>query len=109
MHFGAWLRSGDGIGWLPAGAIPNSLYRVPSFYLFLACASCYCSFVCVVFVSFSFSCSRRSFVDTPLTFSCMLIRMDIQYIYTSVFIAHDTYQYVTVLMYVQISECLSTG
>ena len=25
--------------------------------------------------------------------------MDIQYIYTSAFIAHDTYQYVTVLVY----------
>ena len=41
----AWLRSGDGIGWLAAGIIPNSLYRVPFFYLFLAGAFCYyCSF-----------------------------------------------------------------
>ena len=33
-------------GWL----IPNSLYRVPFFYLFLACVFCYCSF----FLSFLF-------------------------------------------------------
>ena len=33
-RLGAWLRSGEGIGWLAAGIIPNSLYRVPFFYLF---------------------------------------------------------------------------
>ena len=38
MRLGAWLRSGEGIGWPAAGTIPNSLYRVPSIYLFLACA-----------------------------------------------------------------------
>ena len=39
-HLGAWLRSEEGIVWLVAGTIPNSLYRVPFFYLFLACALC---------------------------------------------------------------------
>ena len=48
---GAWLRSGEGIGWLAAGTMPNSLYRVPFVYLFLACVFCdACSFLCVVFV-----------------------------------------------------------
>ena len=37
MRLGAWFRSGEGIGWLAAGTIPNSLYRVP-FYFCLACA-----------------------------------------------------------------------
>ena len=36
IRLGVWLRSGEGIGWLAAGTIPNSLYRVP-FYLFLGC------------------------------------------------------------------------
>ena len=44
MRLGAWLRSGEGIGWLAAGTIPNSLYRVPFSYLFLACALCFCCF-----------------------------------------------------------------
>ena len=73
VRLGAWLQSGEGIGWLAAGTIPNSLYRVP-FYLFLACAFCYCSFLFVVFVSllcfvlFS-SCSRWSFVVVPMNIS----------------------------------------
>ena len=33
-RLGAWLRSGEGIGWLAAGIIPNTLYRVPFFYFF---------------------------------------------------------------------------
>ena len=49
MCLGAWLRSGEGIGWLAAGTVPNSLYRVPS-YLFLAYALCYCCFLFVVSV-----------------------------------------------------------
>ena len=36
-RLGAWLQSGEGIGWLAAGTMPNSLYRVPFVYLFLAC------------------------------------------------------------------------
>ena len=28
MRLGAWLRSGEGIGWLAAGTIPNSLSSV---------------------------------------------------------------------------------
>ena len=50
MRLGAWLRSGEGIGWLAAGTIPNSLYRVPLLDLFIACALCCCSFLCVVHV-----------------------------------------------------------
>ena len=33
---GAWSRAGEGIGWLAAGTMPNSLYRMPLIYLFLA-------------------------------------------------------------------------
>ena len=71
MDLGAWLRSGEGIGLLPAGTIPNPLYRVPFFYLFLPCVFC-CSFIFVVFVLFSvvFFCSRWSLVDAPLIFFC---------------------------------------
>ena len=61
---GGWVN-----GWLAAGGIPSSLYRV-SFYLFLAV-------LCVTvpfFLSFLFlfSYSRGSFVhdDVPLMFSC---------------------------------------
>ena len=54
-RLGAWLRSGEGIGWLAAGTIPNSLYRVPFVYLFLACVFWYsCSFFFVVFVCLCF-------------------------------------------------------
>ena len=52
---GAWLRAGEGIGWLAAGTMPNSLYRMPLAYLFLACVFCYsCSFLFVVFCVFVF-------------------------------------------------------
>ena len=48
---GAWLRAGEGIGWLAAGAMPNSLYRMPLVYLSLTCVFCYsCSFLFVVCV-----------------------------------------------------------
>ena len=70
-RLGAWLRSGEGIGWFAAGTIPNSLYRVPFFYLFLARVFCFCSFLLVVFVFVVFFfCSRWSFVDVPLIFFC---------------------------------------
>ena len=71
-RLGAWLRSGEGIGWLAAGIIPNSLYRVPFFYLFLSGVFCYCSFLFVVSVLFRyvFFCARWSFVDVPLIFFC---------------------------------------
>ena len=66
---GAWLRAGEGIGWLTAGTMPNSLYRMPLVYLFLNCVFCYsCSFLflCV----FVFFCSHWSLVDVPLIFFC---------------------------------------
>ena len=77
-RLGARLRSGEGIGWLAAGIIPNSLYRVPFFDLFLACVLCYCSFLFVVSVLFRYVflffvfvfCSRWSSVDAPLIFFC---------------------------------------
>ena len=53
-RLGAWLRSGEGIGWLAAGIMPNSLYRVPFFYLFLAYVFFYCSFLFVVSVLFRY-------------------------------------------------------
>ena len=49
--------------------IPNSLYRAPPPIFLLACASCYCSFLFVVFVLFFFvffHASLWSFVDVPL-------------------------------------------
>ena len=69
---GAWLRAGEGIGWLAAGTMPNSLYRMPLVYLFLACVFCYsCSFLFVVFCVFVFFfCSHWSLIDVPLIFFC---------------------------------------
>ena len=69
---GAWLRAGEGIGWLAAGTMPNSLYRMPLVYLFLACVFCYsCSFLFVVFCVFVFFfCSDWSLVDITLIFFC---------------------------------------
>ena len=62
----------EGIGWLAAGTMPNSLYRMPLVYLSLACVFCYtCSFlfvVCCVFVFFF--CSHWSLVDIPLISFC---------------------------------------
>ena len=57
---------------LAAGTIPNSLYRMPLVYLFLACVFCYsCSFLFVVFCVCVFFCSHWSFfVDVPLIFFC---------------------------------------
>ena len=71
-RLGAWLRSGEGIGWLAAGTMPNSLHRMPSVYLFLACVFCYsCPFLFVVFCLFLFLfCSHWSLVDVPLIFFC---------------------------------------
>ena len=63
---GAWLRAGEGIGWLAAGTMPNSLYRMPLVYLSLTCVFCYsCSYLFVVCV---FLCSHWSLVDVPLIF-----------------------------------------
>ena len=72
-RLGAWLRSGEGIGWLAAGTIPNSLYRLSSallsffwhIYVYFVIVPSFLSFLfCFVF------CSRWSFVDVPLIFSC---------------------------------------
>ena len=70
--WGAWLRAGEGIGWLAAGTMPNSLYRMHLVYLFLACVFCYsCSFLFVVFCVFVFFFfSHRSLVNVPLIFFC---------------------------------------
>ena len=68
---GAWLRAGDSIGWLAAGTMPNSLYRMPLVYLSLTCVFCYsCSFLFVVCVFCVFLCSHWSLVDVPLIFFC---------------------------------------
>ena len=52
--------------------MPNSLYRMPLIYLFLACVFCNsCSFLFVVFSVFVFFfCSHWSLVDVPLIFFC---------------------------------------
>ena len=54
-RLGAWLRPGEGIGWLAAGTMLISLYRMPVVYLFLACVFCYpCPFLSVVSVCLFF-------------------------------------------------------
>ena len=69
VFLGAWLRAGEGIGWLAAGTMPNSLYRMPLVYLFLTCVFCYsCSYLFVVCVFVFFFCSHWSLVDVPLIF-----------------------------------------
>ena len=55
IRLGAWLRSGEGIGRLAAGTIPNSLYRVPFLYLFLTFALCFYSFLLSFLFCFCFS------------------------------------------------------
>ena len=51
FFWGARLRAGEGIRWLAAGTMPNSLYRMPLAYLSLTCVFCYsCSFLFVVCV-----------------------------------------------------------
>ena len=68
FFWGAWLRAGEGIRWLAAGTMPNSLYRMPLVYLSLTCVFCYSrSFLFVVCV---FVCSHWSLVDVPLIFFC---------------------------------------
>ena len=64
-RLGAWLRPGEGIGWLAAGTMPNSLYRMPVVYLFLAC-SMYIYFA-IILVPFSLSVSFLSFLFVFLT------------------------------------------
>ena len=67
MRLAVWLRSGEGIGWLAAGTIYQTLS------MFLAYVFRYYSFLFVVFVLFSvvfFSCSRWSVVNVPLIFFC---------------------------------------
>ena len=71
MRLGVWLRSREGIGWLAAGTIPNSLYGLPFFYLWHV--------LCVIvplFLSFLFCfvlmLSLELFVNVPLIFSCLV-------------------------------------
>ena len=40
MRLGAWLRSGEVVGWLATGTIPNSLYRGPFSYFFFWLVVC---------------------------------------------------------------------
>ena len=74
-RLGAWLRSGEGIGWLAAGSKPNSLYRVPFFHLFFwhvcfVIVPFFLSFMFCFVIIFIFFCSRWSSVDVPRTFFC---------------------------------------
>ena len=61
---GAWVRAGEGIGWLAAGTMPNSLYRMPLVYLSLTCVFCY--FVIPVPISLSFVCLCFSLLSLEL-------------------------------------------
>ena len=72
-RLGAWLRSGEGIGWLAAGIIPNTLYRVPFFCLFsgrcillLLLSFCRFCFVSLCFLLLSLE-LRRCFSDLFLS------------------------------------------
>ena len=72
VHMQDSFNLGGGIGWLAAGGIPNSLYRMPFFYLLLACALCYYCFFFLLFLFcfvFVFMLSLE-FVDVILIFSC---------------------------------------
>ena len=66
MRLGAWLRSGEAIGWLATGTIPNSLHRVPFFYLFLACDLCHVSFFLSFFILFLFCVVDAMYLGTWL-------------------------------------------
>ena len=73
----AWLPSGEGIGFLAAGTIPNSLsIERPSsiFFWHVLCASVpfFCRFLFLFLFCFCFSFSRWNFVtvDDPLLFTC---------------------------------------
>ena len=66
-RLGAWLRSGEGIGWLATGIIPNSLYRVPFLYFFsgrcillLLLSFCRLCFVSLCFLLLSLELCRCS-------------------------------------------------
>ena len=77
-RLGAWLRPGKGTGWLAAGTMPNSLYRMPVVYLFLACVFCYsCSFLFAVFV-----CVFLLLLLLFLTFSALLVVNPKKLLYT---------------------------
>ena len=71
-RLGAWLRPGEGIGWLAAGTMPNSLYRMPVVYFFSGmCILLFlflslCRFRLFVF----FFCSHWSLEDVPLISFC---------------------------------------
>ena len=53
FFLGAWLRAGEGIGWLAAGTMPNSLYRMPLVYLSDLCILLFMFLsLCRVFVFF---------------------------------------------------------
>ena len=69
-RLGAWLRSGEGIGWLAAGTMPNSLYRVPFVYLFLAGIFCILLFLFLSLCRFVCLCLCLCFADVPLIFFC---------------------------------------
>ena len=71
-RLGAWLRSGEGIEWLAAGIIPNSLSNALLLSFSGMCILLlFFSFCRFCFVSFLFLlCSRWSFVDVPLIFFC---------------------------------------
>ena len=69
-RLGAWLRSGEGIGWLAAGTMPNSLYRVLFVYLFLAGVFCILLFLFLSLCRFVCLCLRLCFADVPLIFFC---------------------------------------
>ena len=61
---GGWLAAGEGIGWLAAGTMPNSLYRMPLVYLSLTCVFCF--FVIHVPFSLSFVCLCFSLLSLEL-------------------------------------------
>ena len=69
---GAWLRAGEGIGWLAAGTMPNSLCRMPPRLSFSGmCILLFLSLSLRRFCLFVFFfCSHWSLEDVPLIFFC---------------------------------------
>ena len=70
--FGTWLRAGEGIGWLAAGTIcqtlsiecPSSIFFWPVYFVI------HVPFSLSFFVCLFFFCSHWSLVDVPLIFFC---------------------------------------
>ena len=76
MRLGAWLRSGESIGWLATGTIQTLSIECPCsiffWHVFMLLYVIVLFVILVLFVLDLFSVFRWSFVDVTLTFSSQL-------------------------------------